>query len=128
MSAVVQSPAARAVAAAHLHASFPGWQGAIILVGCSGLITIDVITAFFKRGMVESFEMSALCSGCLHRAWLFGFATTSKTYIRVDILLDAVFRGPSAWRSTSSRAFSLALDCGRARLVLLGHARPVDGA
>ena len=42
--------------------------GAIILVGCSGLITIDVITRYlFKRGMVESFEISgyalAACIG-----------------------------------------------------------------
>lgn len=63
--------------------------GAIILVGCSGLITIDVITRFlFKRGMVESFEMSGYAlAACIGLG--LGFATTSKTHVRVDILLDA---------------------------------------
>lgn len=63
--------------------------GAIILVGCSGLITIDVITRFlFKRGMVESFEISGYAlAACIGLG--LGFATTSKTHIRVDILLDA---------------------------------------
>jgi TRAP-type C4-dicarboxylate transport system permease small subunit len=63
--------------------------GAIILVGCSGLITIDVITRYlFKRGMVESFEISGYAlAACIGLG--LGFATTSKTHIRVDILLDA---------------------------------------
>jgi TRAP-type C4-dicarboxylate transport system permease small subunit len=63
--------------------------GAIILVGCSGLITIDVITRYlFKRGMVESFEVSGYAlAACIGLG--LGFATTSKTHIRVDILLDA---------------------------------------
>ncbi len=63
--------------------------GAIILFGCSGLITIDVITRYlFKRGMVESFEVSGYAlAACIGLGM--GFATTSKTHIRVDILLDA---------------------------------------
>jgi TRAP-type C4-dicarboxylate transport system permease small subunit len=63
--------------------------GAVILVGCSGLITIDVITRYlFKRGMVESFEISGYAlAACIGLG--LGFATTSKTHIRVDILLDA---------------------------------------
>ena len=63
--------------------------GAIILVGCSGLITIDVVTRYlFKRGMVESFEISGYAlAACIGLG--LGFATTSKTHIRVDILLDA---------------------------------------
>jgi len=63
--------------------------GAVILFGCSGLITIDVITRFFfKRGMVESFEISGYAlAACIGLG--LGFATTSKTHIRVDILLDA---------------------------------------
>lgn len=63
--------------------------GAIILFGCSGLITIDVITRYlFKRGMVESFEVSGYAlAACIGLG--LGFATTSKTHIRVDILLDA---------------------------------------
>jgi TRAP-type C4-dicarboxylate transport system permease small subunit len=63
--------------------------GAVILVGCSGLITIDVITRYlFKRGMVESFEISGYAlAACIGLG--LGFSTTSKTHIRVDILLDA---------------------------------------
>ena len=80
--------------------------GAIILVGCSGLITIDVVTRYlFKRGMVESFEISgyalAACIGL-------GFATTSKTHIRVDILLDA-FPRPVRVAFDLLSALSLAL-------------------
>lgn len=63
--------------------------GAIVLVGCSGLITIDVITRFlFKRGMVESFEISGYAlAACIGLG--LAFATTSKAHVRVDILLDA---------------------------------------
>jgi TRAP-type C4-dicarboxylate transport system permease small subunit len=64
--------------------------GAIILFGCSGLITIDVITRyFFKRGMVESFEISGYAlAACIGLGM--AFTVTSKTNIRVDILLDAL--------------------------------------
>ena len=63
-------------------------SGAIILVGCGLLITVDVATrAIFRRGMVESFELSgyalAVAIG-LGAAW----TVTSKGNIRVDILLD----------------------------------------
>ena len=63
--------------------------GAIVLVGCSGLITIDVITRFlFRRGMVESFEISGYAlAACIGLG--LAFATTSKAHVRVDILLDA---------------------------------------
>ncbi len=63
--------------------------GAAILFGCSFLITIDVITRFFfKRGMVESFEMSGYAlAACIGLG--LAFTVTSKTNIRVDILLDA---------------------------------------
>lgn len=63
--------------------------GAIVLVGCSGLITIDVVTRFlFKRGMVESFEISGYAlAACIGLG--LAFATTSKAHVRVDILLDA---------------------------------------
>jgi TRAP-type C4-dicarboxylate transport system permease small subunit len=64
--------------------------GAIILVGCAGLITIDVITRyFFKRGMVESFELSGYAlAACIGLGM--AFTVTSKANIRVDILLDAL--------------------------------------
>jgi TRAP-type C4-dicarboxylate transport system permease small subunit len=64
--------------------------GAIILVGCAGLITIDVVTRyFFKRGMVESFEISGYAlAACIGLGM--AFSVTSKANIRVDILLDAL--------------------------------------
>lgn len=82
--------------------------GAIILVGCSGLITIDVITRYlFKRGMVESFEISGYAlAACIGLG--LGFATTSKTHIRVDILLDA-FPRPVRVAFDLLAALSLAL-------------------
>ncbi|TAJ97686.1 MAG: TRAP transporter small permease [Reyranella sp.] len=82
--------------------------GAIILIGCSGLITIDVITRFlFKRGMVESFEVSGYAlAACIGLG--LGFATTSKTHIRVDILLDA-FPRPVRVAFDLLAALSLAL-------------------
>lgn len=63
-------------------------SGAIILAGCGLLITVDVVTrAIFRRGMVESFEVSgyalAVAIG-LGAAW----TVTSKSNIRVDILLE----------------------------------------
>ena len=90
--------------------------GAIILVGCSGLITIDVITRYlFKRGMVESFEMSGYAlAACIGLG--LGFATTSKTHIRVDILLDA-FPRPLRVAFDLLAALSLAL-------LAVGFARP----
>jgi TRAP-type C4-dicarboxylate transport system permease small subunit len=64
--------------------------GAIILFGCAGLITIDVVTRyFFKRGMVESFEISGYAlAACIGLGM--AFTLTSKSNIRVDILLDAL--------------------------------------
>lgn len=69
--------------------------GAIILAGCGLLITLDVVTrAIFRRGMVESFEVSgyalAVAIG-LGAAW----TVTSKGNIRVDILLE---RLPTVFR------------------------------
>ncbi|KAF0228413.1 MAG: TRAP-type transport system small [Beijerinckiaceae bacterium] len=64
--------------------------GAIILFGCAGLITIDVVTRyFFKRGMVESFEISGYAlAACIGLGM--AFTVTSKSNIRVDILLDSL--------------------------------------
>jgi TRAP-type C4-dicarboxylate transport system permease small subunit len=62
--------------------------GAIILFGCGALISLDVITrAIFRRGMVESFELSgyALAAAVGLGA---AFTVTSKSNIRVDIALD----------------------------------------
>jgi TRAP-type C4-dicarboxylate transport system permease small subunit len=67
--------------------------GAIILLGCGALISIDVVTrAIFRRGMVESFELSgyALAAAVGLGA---AFTVTSKSNIRVDIALDLLPRG-----------------------------------
>lgn len=64
--------------------------GAIVLFGCSLLITIDVITRYlFKRGMVESFEISGYAlAACIGLG--LAFTVTTKANIRVDILLGAL--------------------------------------
>ncbi len=63
--------------------------GGMVLFGCSLLISIDVLTRFFfKRGMVESFEISGYAlAACIGLG--LAFTVTSKSNIRVDILLDA---------------------------------------
>jgi TRAP-type C4-dicarboxylate transport system permease small subunit len=66
--------------------------GAIILLGCGLLITIDVVTrAIFRRGMVESFELSGYALAAAIGLGL-AFTVTSKSNIRVDIALDLVPR------------------------------------
>lgn len=66
--------------------------GAVILVGCGGLISIDVVTRFlFRRGMVESFELSGYALAIAIGLGL-AFTVTSKANVRVDILLDALPR------------------------------------
>jgi TRAP-type C4-dicarboxylate transport system permease small subunit len=67
--------------------------GAVILIGCGGLISIDVVTRFlFRRGMVESFELSGYALAIAIGLGL-AFTVTSKANVRVDILLDALPRG-----------------------------------
>lgn len=80
--------------------------GAIVLVGCGLLITIDVITRYlFKRGMVESFEISGYAlAACIGLG--LAFTVTSKANIRVDILLDIL---PRRLRIACDLAASLAL-------------------
>ncbi len=80
--------------------------GAIVLFGCSMLISIDVVTRFFfKRGMVESFEISGYAlAACIGLG--LAFTVTSKANIRVDILLDAL---PDRIRVACDLLASLAL-------------------
>jgi TRAP-type C4-dicarboxylate transport system permease small subunit len=68
---------------------FAWLAGACILFGCGALISVDVITRFvFKRGMIESFEISGyMLAACIGLG--LAFTVTSKSNIRVDILLDA---------------------------------------
>jgi len=62
--------------------------GAFILFGCAGLIGIDVATrALLGRGTVASFELSGYAFACAIGLGL-AFAVTSKSHIRVDILLE----------------------------------------
>src|SRR3954465_8741259 len=69
---------------------FAWLAGACILFGCGALISADVVTRFiFKRGMIESFEVSGyMLAACIGLG--LAFTVTSKSNIRVDILLDAV--------------------------------------
>ena len=69
---------------------FAWLAGACILFGCGALISIDVVTRFiFKRGMIESFEISGyMLAACIGLG--LAFTVTSKSNIRVDILLDAL--------------------------------------
>jgi TRAP-type C4-dicarboxylate transport system permease small subunit len=70
-------------------------SGAFILFGCAALISLDVVTrAIFRRGVVESFELSGYAFAAAIGLGM-AFAVTSKSHIRVDILLDAL---PRAWR------------------------------
>ena len=68
---------------------FAWLAGACILLGCGALISADVVTRFiFKRGMIESFEISGyMLAACIGLG--LAFTVTSKSNIRVDILLDA---------------------------------------
>jgi len=68
---------------------FAWLAGACILFGCGALISIDVVTRFiFRRGMIESFEVSGyMLAACIGLG--LAFTVTSKSNIRVDILLDA---------------------------------------
>lgn len=68
---------------------FAWLAGACILFGCGALISADVITRFlFKRGMIESFEISGyMLAACIGLG--LAFTVTSKSNIRVDILLNA---------------------------------------
>ena len=68
---------------------FAWFAGACILFGCGALISADVVTRFiFKRGMIESFEISGyMLAACIGLG--LAFTVTSKSNIRVDILLDA---------------------------------------
>ena len=91
--------------------------GALILFGCSGLISIDVITRLvFRRGVVESFELSGYALAAAIGLGL-AFTVTSKANVRVDVLLDVLprsFRVPCdliASLSLSVVALALAWFC-----------------
>lgn len=80
--------------------------GAFVLFGCGLLITIDVVTRFFfKRGMVESFELSGYALAATIGLGL-AFTVTSKSNIRVDVLLGML---PRPLRALCDILASLAL-------------------
>ena len=84
-------------------------SGALILFGCGGLITLDVLGRMLTGGtVVESFEIGGYCFAAAV-SWSFAYALTSKANIRVDliqmrlprplaILLDAVEIGRASCR------------------------------
>ncbi len=62
--------------------------GALILVGCGALISLDVVLrAIFRRAVVESFEISSYCFAAAIGLGL-AFTVTSKSNIRIDILVQ----------------------------------------
>lgn len=80
--------------------------GAVILFGCGGLITLDVITRYFlRRGVVESFEISGYALAAAVGLGL-AFTVTTKANVRVDILLDLL---PKPLRVVCDVLASLAL-------------------
>ncbi len=87
--------------------------GAFILFGCGFLISIDVVTRwFFRRGVVESFELSGYALAAAVGLGL-AFTVTSKSNIRVDILLDYL---PRPVRRVCDVIASLALALGAGAL------------
>lgn len=80
--------------------------GACILFGCGLLISLDVVTrAIFRRGVVESFEISGYAFAAAIGLGM-AFAVASKSHIRVDIALGAL---PKAWRVPCDLLASAAL-------------------
>lgn len=80
--------------------------GALILVGCGLLISIDVITRLiFNRGMVESFELSGYALAGAVGLGL-AFSVTAKAHIRVDV---AVVRLPASLRRAADLLAAAAL-------------------
>jgi TRAP-type C4-dicarboxylate transport system permease small subunit len=80
--------------------------GACILIGCGLLISLDVVTrAIFRRGVIESFEISAYAFAAAIGLGM-AFAVASKSHIRVDIALGVL---PKGWRAPCDLLASAAL-------------------
>ena len=80
--------------------------GALILVGCGALISLDVVLrAIFRRAVVESFEISGYCFAAAIGLGL-AFTVTSKSNIRIDILVQSL---PPAIRRIADVLAALAL-------------------
>jgi TRAP-type C4-dicarboxylate transport system permease small subunit len=80
--------------------------GALILVGCGALISLDVVLrAIFGRAVVESFEISGYCFAAAIGLGL-AFTVTSKSNIRIDILVQSL---PPAIRRTADILAALSL-------------------
>ncbi len=81
--------------------------GAFILLGCSALITLDVITRMiFRRGVIESFELSGYAFAAAIGFGL-AFTVTSKANVRVDIFLGLL---PPTLRRTCDVIAALSLS------------------
>lgn len=92
-------------------------SGAMILVGCGGLITLDVLGRMITGGtVVESFEIGGYCfaAAC---TWSLAYALTSKANIRVDLIQVrlprrlAILLDIAAMASTLAVALMLAWFC-----------------
>lgn len=61
-------------------------SGGLLLVGCAGLITLDVITrSIFRRTVIESFELSSYAFAAAVTLGM-AFTVSSKANIRIDLL------------------------------------------
>lgn len=81
--------------------------GALILLGCGALISLDVVLrAIFRRAVVESFEISGYCFAAAIGLGL-AFTVTSKSNIRIDILVQKL---PPAIRRLADLVAALSLS------------------
>lgn len=80
--------------------------GALILLGCGVLISLDVILrAILRRAVVESFEISGYCFAAAIGLGL-AFTVTQKSNIRIDVLVQ---RLPRPLRQAGDLLAALAL-------------------
>jgi TRAP-type C4-dicarboxylate transport system permease small subunit len=102
----------------HRVARLMAWAaGALILVGCGFLISLDVVTrALAGRGVIESFELSGYALAGAVGLGL-AFTVTSRANIRVDVAVTAL---PAALRRPLDLAAALALAVAAAALAVYG--------
>ncbi|MGE0735453.1 MAG: TRAP transporter small permease subunit [Alphaproteobacteria bacterium] len=75
-------------------------SGALLLLGCAGMITLDVVTrAIFGRTVIESFELSSYAFAAAVTIGL-AYTIASKSNIRIDLLTTRL-----------PRPLRIALDC-----------------
>jgi TRAP-type C4-dicarboxylate transport system permease small subunit len=91
--------------------------GALILLGCGFLISLDVVTrSLAGRGVIESFELSGYALAGAVGLGL-AFTVTSRANIRVDIAVTAL---PAALRRPVDLLAALALAVAAVVLAIYG--------